>query len=373
LISRKIVSTLLAFSLTTFVSTPANALTVPNSFKNLAKAQVLGNPGILVIDPESQTEIFSSQADVPRAPASILKLISSVTAISAFGEDRTFKTSMNSTEDPGTFVLLGEYDPWLTTSSKEAVKFRRALSTKLVGAISSSGANLEDATIEFNGVFEKDIANLRAFYGKKVKFKRVTKTEVNSFTNLNQIAEINSPTLGEIIGFTLLWSDNTLAQRIAQNSAEAFGFSRESEGLNQAFQKTLKEIGVYSTGLSVKDGSGLSHDDRVTARTIAELLWKIRVEPQFQSIYDGLPVAGKSGTLKKRFKKYGKSAKGLIRAKTGWINTSISLAGYVEAGNNEYVFAVIANHVKPTEQSRDLARHTIDKMLATVAQSSGKA
>jgi hypothetical protein len=44
------------------------------------------------------------------------------------------------------------------------------------------------------------------------------------------------------------------------------------------------------------------------------------------------------------------------------------LAGYVEVGNSEYVFAVIANHVTPTEKSRDLARKTIDKMLATVAK-----
>lgn len=371
--SRKVVATLLAFSLTTFISTPANALTVPNSFKSLAKAPVLGQPGILVIDPISQTEIFSNQADVPRAPASILKLISSVTAISAFGEDKTFQTSMNSTEDPGTFVLLGEYDPWLTTSPKESSKFHRALSTKLISAISSSGAKLSDVTVMFNGVFEKDIANLKAFYGKKVKFKRVTKAEVKNFASLNPVAEINSPSLGEIIGFTLLWSDNTLADRIARNAAGEFGFSRDSDGMNQAFQKTLKEIGVYSTGLKVKDGSGLSHDDRVTARTMAELLWKIRVEPQFQSIYDGLPVAGKSGTLKKRFKKYGKSAKGLIRAKTGWINTSVTMAGYVEVGNNEYIFAVIANHVKPTETSRNLARHTIDKMLATVAKPTDEA
>jgi PBP4 family serine-type D-alanyl-D-alanine carboxypeptidase len=146
------------------------------------------------------------------------------------------------------------------------------------------------------------------------------------------------------------------------------GFTRDSDGMNKAFAETLKSLDVDYAGLSVKDGSGLSHDDRVSARTIAELLWKIRIEPEFQSIYDGLPVAGESGTLKDRFKKYGKSAKGLVKAKTGWINTSVTLAGYVEVGNNEYVFAVIANSLKPTETSRDLARKTIDKMLATVAK-----
>jgi hypothetical protein len=49
------------------------------------------------------------------------------------------------------------------------------------------------------------------------------------------------------------------------------------------------------------------------------------------------------------------------------------MAGYVEVGNNEYIFAVIANHVKPTETSRNLARHTIDKMLATVAKPTDEA
>ena len=366
----KLIALLTSVSMSLLLVNPANALSVPNSFKKLASAPALAKPGILVIDPESQSEIFSSQAEVPRAPASILKLISSVTAITAYGADKTFKTSLNSTEDPNTYLLLGEYDPWLTTSSKEAKRFDRARSTKLIETLSASGIDLASTTIKFNGLFEKDIANLRTFYGKKISFKRATKHEVDSYLNKLQLAEVISPPLSEIIGFTLLWSDNTLADRLARNAADKLGFTRDSNGMNKAFQQTLKGLDVYSTGLSVKDGSGLSHDDRVSARTIAELLWKIRIEPQFQAVYDGLPVAGKSGTLQKRFIKYGKSANGLIKAKTGWINTSVTLAGYVEVGNNEYIFAVIANHVHPTEKSRELARKTIDKMLATVAKPS---
>jgi len=365
---RKLIALFTSVSMSLLLVNPANALSVPSSFKKLASAPALAKPGILVIDPESQSEIFSSQAEVPRAPASILKLISSVTAITAYGADKTFKTTINSTEDPNTFLLLGEYDPWLTTSAKEAKSLNRALSTKLIGTLTQSGIDLSTATIKFNGLFEKDISNLRTFYGKKIHFERATKQDVAGYLNKIQVAEINSPPLSEIIGFTLLWSDNTLADRLARNAADEIGFTRDSAGMNKAFAQTLKGLDVYSTGLSVKDGNGLSHDDRVSARTMAELLWKIRIEPQFQAIYDGLPVAGVSGTLKKRFKKYGKSAKGLIKAKTGWINTSVTLAGYVEVGNNEYIFAVIANHVNPTEKSRDQARNLIDKMLATIAK-----
>ena len=369
---RKIIAVITSISMSLFITTPATALSVPESFQALANSPALAKPGILIIDPISQTEIFESEADVPRAPASILKLISTVTAIRAFGADKVFKTSINSTSDPERFVLLGEYDPWLTTSSSSANKFHRALSTRLISAIGQTGIDPATVTIEFNGLFTKDIENLRTFYGNKVRFKRVTQAEIKTLSDLTPLAEISSPPLSDIIGFTLLWSDNTLADRLARNASDEMGFTRDSDGMNEAFQETLKGLDVNYAGLSVKDGSGLSHDDRVSARTIAELLWKIRVEPEFQAIYDGLPVAGESGTLKDRFKKYGKSAKGLVKAKTGWINTSVTLAGYVEVGNNEYVFAVIANYLKPTETSRSLARKTIDKALAMVAKPAGE-
>ena len=365
---RKFLAIQLVIALSMITAIPANALNVPKSFEEFAKSSALADPGILVIDPISQTEIFESSADIPRAPASILKLISSVTAIRAFGQDRTFKTSISTTSDPQRFILLGEYDPWLTTSPSSAKKFQRALSTKLINAISSTGADPKAVTIEFNGLFTKDIENLQTFYGKNLNFKRTTKADVKKVSGLTPLAEVSSPPLNEIIGFTLLWSDNTLADRLARNAADELGFTRDSDGMNLAFQETLQQLGVYSKGLDVKDGSGLSHDDRVSARTIAELLWKIRNEPEFYPVYAGLPVAGESGTLKDRFKKSGKAAAGLVKAKTGWINTSVTLAGYVEVGDNEYVFAVIANKVTPTEKSRDLARKTIDKMLATVAK-----
>jgi len=85
-------------------------------------------------------------------------------------------------------------------------------------------------------------------------------------------------------------------------------------------------------------------------------------------IYDGLPTAGETGTLKSRFVKDAPSAVGLVRAKTGWIDTTVSLAGYVTSGEKQYIFAVIADRITNRESARGAARVTIDKMLSTIAR-----
>jgi len=346
----------------------AHALSIPQSFEKLATSSILAKPGIIVFDPATQTEIYSDLADVPRAPASVLKLISAAAAITAYGSEKVFQTSISATDDPSIFILQGELDPWITTSSKDAEKFGRALSTKLISAVMKAGNGYPDLTVQYNGVFEADITSLKAFYGKKIKFKKISKPPIVEGQESRELAKITSPTLREILEFTLLWSDNTLADRLARNAALKMGYSRDDSDLNLAFKETLNSLDVDSKGLNVFDGSGLSHGNRVSVKTIAELLLKIRTEPSLQAIYDGLPVAGKTGTLKKRFKKFGTAAKGLVKAKTGWINTSVTLAGYVEAKDSEYVFVVIANHIKPTERSRAEARKVIDKMLATIAK-----
>ena len=332
MLKQRLISLILIIGLLAPLNPSAHALSVPNSFKKLATSPTLAKPGIIIFDPTTQTEIYSDAADEPRAPASVLKIISATAAITAFGPDKVFNT------------------------------------TRLINEVINNRGDYRGLKIKFYGMFDADIKSLRTYYANKIKFQRISKPPTTPDQELTEISRITSPALSEILNFTLLWSDNVLADRLARNAAAKLGYSRDDISLNLAFEEVLTSLGVNSTGLKVYDGSGLSHANRVSARTVAELLLKIRNEPQFQAVYDGLPLSGKTGTLKKRFQEYGSAAKGLVKAKTGWINTSVTLAGYIEAGESEYVFAVIANRVTPTENSRDRARNIIDKMLATIAK-----
>jgi D-alanyl-D-alanine carboxypeptidase len=129
----------------------------------------------------------------------------------------------------------------------------------------------------------------------------------------------------------------------------------------------LEKFGVDHTGLKVFDGNGLSNKTKVSASTIENLLSTIDANPELKVIYDGLPTSGKTGTLKNRFITDAPNAVSLIHAKTGWINNTVSLAGFVKSGERNYVFTIIDNHVKNSEYYRGLARIQIDKALAAIA------
>jgi D-alanyl-D-alanine carboxypeptidase len=349
---------------------PANALTVPASFRHLAQSPLLAHPGIILIDPSTQETIFSSAPDALRAPASVLKLLSTSYATATLGAETTFHTSISETAEPGKFLIIGQLDPWLTTSLFESNKYHRAFLPSLINEAYLKNIEAKVINIDFFGLHNADIALIKKFYAGTLtlNFHRVNSESAARAEASSPMTEIVSPPLKDIVGFTLLWSDNILADRLARLAAAKDGFPSSATGIQSGFEKFLGAQGIDTVGLHVYDGNGLSKENKVSARTIGQLLLKIRTAPDLAAVYAGLPLAGKTGTLKDRFIKDAPRGVGLIKAKTGWINGTVSLAGYVDVGSNQYIFAIIADKIKPTEPRRQLARETIDKMLATIAK-----
>ena len=357
---------ILAISLAAASAPSSQAVVVPSNFVALSQAPILNHPGIILLDVKSKELVFDSSPDVTRAPASVLKLVSTTSALKVFGPDKTFTTSISSTEKPNKFVLVGEGDPWLTTSKFEAAKYKRAFLPYLINKALAKSPHLRAISLMYKNIYYQDIQAIQRYYKVRIKIYPHPLAE-NQLLD-TPIATITSPQLSSIIEFTLLWSDNLLAARMALMAAKEQGFAADSSGLQSSFEKLFSDLEIPAPGLVVKDGAGLSHDTRISARTIAELLLKIRNEQSLETIYMGLPVAGISGTLKHRFTKDAPAGVGLIKAKTGWINTTVSLAGFVSVGDTDYVFAVIADHLANRESVRQAAREAIDKMLATIAK-----
>ena len=361
-----LLTVLLSFSLLFTVSNSAEALAVPEKFIKLAASPTLAGPGVLLVDPTDQQTLFSLDPDVQRAPASVLKLLSMATVLSAFPSDLEFKTTISETAKSDTYLLLGSDDPWLTQNLFEEQQYKRAFSPSLINAILELHPGLKSITLEYKDVYSLDIAALQRYFAGRLTINPI---KVNTAADATtEIASIHSPPLSKIIEFTLLYSDNALADRLGRMAAKAMGFTTDQSGLQSAYTKTLTDLGISAKGIHIYDGNGLSHLNRVSARQILEILLAVKANPKFQPIIEGLPTSGRTGTLKYRFVNDAPNAVGLVHAKTGWINTTISLAGFVTVGANEYVFAIIANHIHNLESARQAARVTIDQMLGTIAK-----
>ena len=348
----------------------AQADTVPASFVKYASSPVLRNPGILVVDPTSKATIYSKSPDVLRAPASVLKLFSMSTVLHTISPNTIFTTTIFATSQSSTYVLIGDTDPWLTSSPYEAKKYHRAFLPSLMNTILADKPKLKSINLQYFGLNGADAKILKRFFTGRVKIRLIPLKSLREAKKSakRQIARIKSPQLSKIVDFTLLYSDNKLADRLVKMASYKLGFGTTADGIKSAVNKTLNDLRIPTKGLVIKDGNGLSHSTRVSVRQIADLLVAIKRDPQLKVMYEGLPIAGKTGTLKNRFRTDAPNAVGLIHAKTGWIDNTVSLAGYVSVGKRQYVFAVVADHIQNSEIARQVARITIDKMLGTLAR-----
>ena len=261
----------------------------------------------------------------------------------------------------------------MTGSYFEATKYHRAWLQYLVNrSIADLKAEettpLHNVVIDYSGLYAADIAFLkRAFVaaGVSPKIKEINASLIDSVAG-REIAKVSSPPVSEMVKFALTWSDNLLAERLARAAAHSVGFPMDDAGVASTIRKLLTDLQVDQSGLAIHDGSGLSKADRVTAKLIADLLFKIRGDEKFAAVFQGLPVSGKTGTLESRYVQTAPQAVGLVHAKTGTLDGTVSLAGYVESGTHEYIFVAIADRIHKGQFATDQARATIDRMLGKI-------
>ena len=157
-------------------------------------------------------------------------------------------------------------------------------------------------------------------------------------------------------------SDNHFAELIFRNAARTAGTVGSAAEADAALREFLSaQVGVPRDAVSARDGSGLSTLDRVTPRSMVQLLAYAPRTPWGESFRNSLPIAGRTGTLAGRMR--GTAAQDNVRAKTGTTGSVISLGGYVKTRDREeLVFSFIYNGTSLTR-----ARVAIDAMSVTLA------
>lgn len=356
------------------MATPAIPVTaISRVFAQISSSASLAGPSMILMDRASGEIVFETDATSLRKPASVLKLLSTSAALEYLDPNYKYITKVSRGLNPRTLVISGNLDPWMTDSYFEANKYHRAWLSYLVNrSVSDLKAEetspLRNVSIEYSGLYSKDVSLLRHEFAVKAinaKFHEISANKVESVSG-SEIATVTSPSISAMVKFALTWSDNLLAERLARAASHAAGYPMNDAGVALTIKKMLTDLQVDQSGLFIHDGSGLSHEDRVTAKLIADLLLKIRGNEKFAAVYEGLPISGKSGTLESRFINTAPQAVGLVHAKTGTLDGTVSLAGYVESGTHEYIFVAIADHIRKGEVAADQARNTLDRMLGKI-------
>lgn len=144
-------------------------------------------------------------------------------------------------------------------------------------------------------------------------------------------------------------------------AVEAHAIDMVAAGSDSA-RAQLAAAGIDTSGLVIANGSGLSRIERVTTRTLAEMLLAAWRRPYMPEFVASLPIVGVDGTLRDRLAASPASGHGHL--KTGYINGVRSIAGYVlDRHGRRHVVAMLVNDPRAVD-----GRPALDALIEWVWQ-----
>lgn len=396
---------------------PAKATTASHlrtcSVAALATDPRLANFQAQVLNATTGEVLFDRGGTTPSRTASVFKLLTSAAALNVLGPDYRATTTVVKGARPGSVVLVGGGDLTLsrTPSGTESVYpgaphlddlARQTLAawqadpanagTKITSLVLDSSMFADPgwepgwARTELAGGYMPEITALQVDGDRNnpaqntsprsedpigragtafadVLGGNVAITRGTAAAGAVKLASVQSAPVSTLIKQALIVSDNALAEMLARLVAVKSGAGNTFAAEPKAILGGLADYGIDTGGIVALDGSGLNPGNAVPPAYLTKLLVKINArEGGLGVIFDGLPVAGKTGSLSysDRFAGPNSVADGAVFAKTGWIDTGYTLAGIIHsADGTPLTFAVYA-----LGDVRDNAKQAIDTITA---------
>lgn len=394
---------------TTPSSTPTPEPVLPDSDVLAAKLKKVSRSGIgrsgMVVLADDGT-VLNRRSDKPLAPASTMKVLTTLTAVDVLGADHRFTTKVV-LSGKNKLVLVGGGDPLLTDKqSKSGAKpaSLQALAKATADALSASGVKKVslgyDASL-FSGpdfhsgwkaswrTYVPRISPLLVGEGMITKWQADPKpalTAARAFAkrltaagikvsgvgaakapeDAEVLASVQSAPLRTVIAHTLKLSDNLAAEVLARQAALVSGRKGSFTGAVATVKAWLVAHDLWVDGMRIVDGSGLAKTARVTPGVLARSIALALDTERLNAVAAGLPVAGVSGTLEDRFDdKSEKAARGNVHAKTGTLVGIATLTGYLTTADGaRLAFAAMANDTV----GQTTGYNWLDRSVATVVR-----
>ena len=343
-----------------------------------------------VVDATTGQTLFAQAEEVPARTASVMKLLTAAVALDVLGADSKVTTNVYvDPQDNTKIYLVGAGDVTLSRMPGNITSYyAKAPKLDTLTRQVSSWAKLRGITIsqvaidnslygsndEWHDTWNKkgltqgymapvsalqvDAARLTSTKYKNTWLAKRTATPVTQagelfIASLNKrgianglvasesklpegaevIASVQSRPLSEWISNMLKISDNSLAEAMARLASLKAGYDGSMESLTPLYKQVLGARGLDVSKIKIVDASGLSRLNQVPASLVTDLVGLVDQQVgEYKVIQAGMPVSGQPGSLKSRFANGTlKAAKGLVVAKTGYITSGYTLAGFLTA------------------------------------------
>jgi D-alanyl-D-alanine carboxypeptidase/D-alanyl-D-alanine-endopeptidase (penicillin-binding protein 4) len=182
-----------------------------------------------------------------------------------------------------------------------------------------------------------------------------------------EVARVESAPLSQVVEQAILVSDNETSEVLAHHVGLAVVGDGSFAGGARGVRRALADLGVPLDGAVLRDGSGLSRDNRLQPRALIEVLRLAADEanPGLRAVASGLPVAAFTGSLTYRFDEAPEAGLGRVRAKTGTLTGVSALAGIaVDRTGNPLAFVLAADRVRLPDTLD--AQQDIDNLAGTL-------
>ena len=350
---------------------------------------------LVVGEPGGGPVHYSRQPTLGLIPASTLKLLTTAAALAELGPDSRFTTDVRAAGPPaadggvGDLYLVGGGDPLLSTAEfasdggylgqRRRSTSIEALADKVVAAgVRRVGRILGDesrydserlvpswnpryianfdvsplSALVVNKAFTQATppavavsppAHAASVLAAQLRARGVTVGDTGAARapgGTTRITSIDSPPLKEITAEILENSDNLAAELLVKEMGTRPGTPGSTAAGLRAISEKLKQMaGITPEEVTAVDGSGLDRGDRASCAVLQRV-----VANGPAGLSEGLPVAGRNGTLFRRF--LGTPAAGKVRAKTGSLEGVSGLSGLATGQHGRDVaFSLIANEL----------------------------
>ena len=371
----------------------------------------LGKLGGRVTDAISGEELWSQFDDLLLQPASTNKTLTTAAALLALDRNARVTTRVVAADQPGTVVLVGGGDPTLSgaTPGQDTWYHGAARLSDLADQVRRSGVTptaVQVNTSLFSGptfapgwdpadIAGGDIAPIESVMLDAGRIQPATDQSRRSVTpaldagralasalgvdpqqvtvtgqavssGARQLAAVQSAPLIDRLNEMMNVSDNVMAECIAREVAASMQRPLSFAGAVDAVTNRLSTAHIDTGSAILRDSSGLSVEDRLTAKILDSVVQAAAGagQPALRPLLDLLPIAGGSGTLSDRFidgTPAGSGPAGWLRAKTGSLTAINALAGVVTDRSGRVLsFALISNDAGMS------GRTAIDAVAATL-------